>query len=396
MVVVTPFSRIAGASLDHKMITLVEIPKLTLTMDSATLVKWLKQEGEPVEKDESLFELETDKAVVEVPSPGRGLLKKILIHDGVVEVGKTVAFIGDASDRLPDAAEDEGHKSGGIQVPPRATLPPQSAGVGSVRATPAARRRARELGVNLDKFAGTGPEGRITEEDVERLASGAQLDSPLEDRRRLIGERTSEAWRTVPHIHISGELEARGIKLALERGRTVVGSALSITDLLLYTTASLLGEFKPLNAIWRDEKLQPQSHIHLAFAVQTDFGVVAPVIHNADHLPLAELSAKRKNLTERALMRRLDLTELVDGTFTVTNLGMYPVDFFAPVINYPQTAILATGRVRQVAAIRETKISPEWRMWANLAVDHRVADGAMAAQFLRKLEESIETLPGRI
>jgi pyruvate dehydrogenase E2 component (dihydrolipoamide acetyltransferase) len=165
-------------------------------------------------------------------------------------------------------------------------------------------------------------------------------------------------------------LKARGIKLALDRGRTVVGSALSITDLLLYTTASLLGGFKPLNAIWRGNKLQLESHIHLAFAVQTDFGVVAPVIHDADRFSLADLSAKRRNLTERALSRRLDLAELADGTFTLTNLGMYPVDFFAPVINYPQAAILATGRFRQVVAVEETKISPEWRMWANLAVDH--------------------------
>ena len=231
---------------------------------------------------------------------------------------------------------------------------------------------------------------------MERLASAGQLSSPLEDARRLIGERTSNAWRTVPHIHIGGDLVARGIKLALESRRAVVGPTLSITDLLLYTTASLLGEFRPLNAIWRVDRLQPQSQIHLAFAVQTDFGVVAPVIHDADHLSLAELSAKRKDLMERAFTRRLELAELADGTFTVTNLGMYPVDFFAPVINYPQTAILATGRVRQVAAVRDAQISPEWYMWANLAVDHRVADGAMAAQFLRKLEESIETLPARI
>jgi len=378
------------------MITLVEIPKMTLTMDSATLVKWLKQEGEPVEKDESLFELETDKTVVEVPSPGRGLLKKILIRDGVVEVGKTVAFIGDASDRLPEVAEKKGGKSTGIRASTRTAPPFQPAQVSGGRATPAARRRARELGLNLDKLEGTGPEGRITQEDVERLASAGQSPSPVEDHRRLIRERTSHAWRTVPHIHIGGDLVARGIKLALESGRAATSSALSITDLLLYATASLLGEFKVLNAIWRNDQLQVQPHIHLAFAVQTDFGVVAPVIQHADRLSLAELSAKRKNLMERALMRRLNLAELSDGTFTVTNLGMYPVDFFAPVINEPQTAILATGRVRQVAAVRGTQISPEWHMWANLAVDHRAADGATAAQFLRKLEESIETLPVRI
>jgi pyruvate dehydrogenase E2 component (dihydrolipoamide acetyltransferase) len=379
------------------MITRVEIPKLTLTMDSARLVKWLKQEGDPVEKDESLLELETDKAVVEVPSPGRGLVRKILVREGSVAVGHTVAFIGDASDQVPDRLEPEGTKSPAVHVADRTALAPQSVEPGNVRATPAARRRARELGLSLATLVGTGPEGRITQEDVERMASAPiGGPSPIQDYRRLIGERTSNTWRTVPHIHIGGELVAQGIILALEKGRIIVGHTLSITDLLMYTTAWLLGEIKPLNSIWCGDELQPQSQIHLAFAVQTDFGVMTPIIHDANQLSLAGLSARRKDLTQRALTRRLEPAELTGGTFTITNLGMYPVDFFAPVINHPQAAILATGRVRQVPAVQGAEVIPEWRMWANLAVDHRVADGATAAQFLRKLEQAIEALPARI
>jgi len=152
-----------------KMITRVEIPKLTLTMDTGTLVKWLKEEGDLVEREESLFELETDKTVVEIPSPSRGVLRKILIRDGAVAVGATVAFIGDASDQLPDAAQ--GVKSPGIQVSGRVNRPPKPEQTGGVRATPAAKRRARELRLSLSGLVGTGPEGRITQEDVERLAS---------------------------------------------------------------------------------------------------------------------------------------------------------------------------------------------------------------------------------
>lgn len=380
------------------MITPVEIPKLTLTMESGTLVKWLKLEGESVEKDEPLFELETDKTVVEMPSPIRGLLKKIIVREGEVSVGATVAFIGDATDQLPDITKGEASKSPNAPVSVPATSPPRSDVPGGMRATPAARRRARELKLDLENIVGTGPEGRITQEDVEGLASPPVGRSPStgDGRRHLIAERTSHAWRTIPHIHIGGDLAARGIKLALESGRTVIGPTLSITDLLLYVTASLLGEFKPLNAIWDDNQLLPQTHIHLVFAVQTDLGVMAPVIHNANELSLAGLSAKRKELMDRALARRLDLAEFAGGTFTVTNLGMYPVDFFAPVINHPQTAILATGRVRQIAKVQGNEVTPEWSMWANLAVDHRAADGATAAQFLQKLEESIETLPSRI
>lgn len=382
------------------MITRVEIPKLTLTMEDATLVKWLKQEGEPVEKDELLFEVETDKAVVEVPSPIGGLVKKILVHGGTVAVGTVVALIGEAADRIPDATEDSGSKSfeGKGAASQETPLPPRYETQTSVRATPAARRRARELGVNLENLVGSGPEGRVTQEDVERVASvsAPPLSSSVEDYRRIIGERTSNSWRTVPHIHIGGDLVATGIRVALDRERKLLGPALSITDLLLSLTASLLGQFEPLNAVWRDGHLEPQTHVHLAFAVETDFGVTTPVIRDADRLSLAELSAKRKDLTERALTRRLELAELSGGTFTVTNLGMYPVDFFVPVINHPQSAILATGRVRQAAAVRGIRVSPEWHMWANVAVDHRVADGAKAAQFLKKLEEAIEALPVRL
>jgi pyruvate dehydrogenase E2 component (dihydrolipoamide acetyltransferase) len=375
------------------MITRVEIPKLTLTMEEATLVKWLKHEGDCVEKDESLFELETDKTVVEVPSPSRGLLKKILVPEGTVAVGATVAWIGEAADQLLDVVKDES-KSSELHMGTQTPLQSQSGGAGAIRVTPAARRRSRELGVELDGLVGTGPGGRVTQEDVERSASGptATSASKVEDYRRTIAERTSKAWHTVPHIHIGGELLATGIWSALESGRETVSPTLTITDLLLSVTASLLGEFKSLNAIWRDSQLEPQSHINLAFAVQTDFGVVTPVIHDANQLSLPNLCAKRKDLMERARIRRLDLAELTDGTFTVTNLGMYPVDFFAPVINHPQSAILATGRVRQVAAVRGIEITPEWRMWANLAVDHRVTDGATGGQFLKKLEGSIAAL----
>ena len=381
------------------MITPIEIPKLTLTMDGGTLVKWLKQEGEAVEKDELLFELETDKTLVEVSSPAHGLLKKILVREGTVTVGMTVAFIGEAADRLPDVAADAstgGPAMGRVSSPD--TERPPLAGMDKVRATPAARRRARELGLSLGSLAGTGPEGRITEEDVERQGahSAGRPPSPLGDHRRLIAERTSNTWRTVPHIHIGGDLAAGGILQALQNGRKLLGPGLSITDLLLYATASLLGEFKMLNALWRGSQIQPQSRIHLAFAVQTDFGVMVPVIHDADRLSLEALSTKRKKLTEQARMRHLDLAELEGGTFTLTNLGMYPVDFFAPLINHPQTAILATGRIRQVPAVRGTEITAEWRMWANLAIDHRVGDGATAAQFLRRMEESFEALASRI
>ena len=378
------------------MITAVKLPKLTLTMESATVVKWLKREGDPVRQDEPLFELETDKAVVEVPAPTPGLLARIVVRDGEVAVGTTVAFIGDTGDALPDNPETVHRISSA--TPPSPLVTDRSQAVPKVRATPAARRRARELGVALDGLEGTGPNGQITQEDIEKLhlRSGSQSGPCAEDYRRKIAERTSNAWRTAPHIHIGGDLSAGGVITAFENGRRLLGQPLTITDVLLHATALVLREFQSLNAIWRGDYLETQSRIHLAFAVQSDFGVITPVIHDADRLSISELSSMRKNLASRASERRLKPTEVSDGTFTVTNLGMYPVDFFAPIINHPQIAILATGRARRVAGFCNDQVSPEWRMWANLALDHRAADGATGAQFLKRLEEVFANLPSHI
>jgi len=377
------------------MITPIEVPKLTLTMEEGTLLRWLKKEGEPVQKDEMLFELETDKATVEVASPASGQLKKILIREGAVVVGSTVGFIGKAEDDLPlTMGQEQPLTSAGPALAP-VTLATAISEPQIVRASPVARRTAEEAGLNLADIIGTGPEGRITKEDVENAiasrAAGPRKSSVASDFRQVIAARTSQAWNTVPHIHIGGDLNAEGLKTAVEKARASGIPSLSVTDLLLFAVAGVLRKVPELNAVWRDGRAERQSEINLGFAVNSGRGVITPVIHGMERLSLSETSLERIRLRDAVLNRNLLPRDLEGGTFTLTNLGMYPVDFFAPIVNLPQCAILATGRVRQVAAISARGIVPVWKMWANIALDHRVADGAVGAQFLAELERLMES-----
>lgn len=381
------------------MIIPIEIPKLTLTMDGGTILRWLKKEGDQVEKDEVLFELETDKTMVEVASPASGRVKKILVSEGVVSVGSTVGFIGQVTDVLPDTTS-VGNAHFMSTAPTLASEPLTVASPEPHvnRASPVARRMAQDAGLDLANIIGTGPEGRITKEDVEsaravRVASDDKRNAVSSDFRRIIAERTSQAWHTVPHIHIGGDLNAAGLKAAVEHARARGTTKFSMTDALLFVAAAALRAFPKLNAVWRDGRVETQTEINLGFAVDSDRGVITPVIHGMEGRSLAETSLERIRLRDAVLNHSLQPRDLDGGTFTLTNLGMYPVDFFAPIVNHPQCAILATGRVRLAAAAGTRKIVPVWKMWANVALDHRVADGAVAAQFLAELEREIERLP---
>jgi len=368
----------------------VIISKATITMEDGVILRWLKNEGESVGEEDVLFELETDKAVVEVGAPASGTLLKIVAAEGAVKVGSVVGWIGKQGDSIEKAP-------GAVSLPPPEAVPSPPAGLagskpGRILSTPAARRRAAELGIPLESVQCATPGGRISQEDVEQAAAArssktAQAAPQLDKRRSLI-QRLATTWQSVPHIHIARLLDADG----LAQTKKVAGAGITITDLLLHLTIRVLPLFPALTMVWSGEELVPSSHTNLAFAVETDRGVVAPVISAAEVLSLEERSRERRRLTEAARAHRLRPEDLQGGVFTVTNLGMQGVDFFAPLINAPQTAILATGKMRQEAVVREGEIAPGWRMWANLAVDHRVADGVTAAQFLENVQLEIGKL----
>ena len=323
------------------------------------------------------FELETDKAILDVPSPTEGVLLKILTPAGQVRVEEVVGWIGAAGEGIPAGTATVSHR------PPK-RLP---AGASS---TPAARRRARELGVDIASVRGSGPNGRITQEDVERAAASHTRTPKLpEQSRGELARSLFHAWQTVPHIHISRRLEADALAQASEE---VHSRQVSVTDLLLFAVSRVLPDFPEITRIWEGERLEPATAIHLAFAVDSGKGVTAPVIQSADSLDLEQISAHRRELADAARLQRVKLADLNKGVFTLTNLGMEGADFFAPIINWPQTAILATGRMTREPVVRGDSIGVGWRMWANLALDHRAIDGAAGARFLAKLQDKLNQM----
>jgi pyruvate dehydrogenase E2 component (dihydrolipoamide acetyltransferase) len=367
----------------------VIISKATISMEEGVILKWFKTEGEAVGEEEVLFEMETDKAVVEVGAPVAGVLLRILAAEGTVKVGSVVGWIGQPGDSIEEAAgvHPPVAESGGIATA-RSKAESRPA---RILATPAARRRAAELGVALESVQSSTPGGRIERKDVERAAAMPVTEKSarqLGDRKPLI-QRLVTTWQSVPHIHVARLLDAKGL---MEAKKRLAGTQVSITDLLLHIMVLLLPRFPELTMVWEGDKLVRAVQTNLAFAVDTDRGVVAPVISAADALGLEERSKKRHQLTEAAHAHRLRPEEMQGGVFTLTNLGMQGVDFFAPLINAPQTAILATGRIRQEPVVADGVIAMGWRMWVNLAVDHRVADGMAAARFLEQLQIEVEQL----
>jgi pyruvate dehydrogenase E2 component (dihydrolipoamide acetyltransferase) len=366
----------------------VTIPKATISMEEGSILRWLINEGESVTRDSLLFELETDKAILEVPAPAEGVLLKIMTGTGPVRVEEVVGWIGAPGESIKPATAARSAEAPSELLRAPEPVPPVLPR-GTSPSTPAARRRAAELGLELAGIAGSGPGGRITQEDVERAAAGrTACIEPAIPSLRLRGElarAVTVAWQTVPHIHISRRLEADGIARTREQLRS---RHISLTDLLLFVLSRLLPSFPELTQTWDGDRLAPASAMHIAFAVDTENGVVAPVIQDAASLTLDQIGVRRQELAGAARAHRVRLADLTGGVFTLTNLGMEGVDFFAPIINSPQTSILATGRMIQEPIVRDGSVGVGWRMWANLALDHRVTDGAVGARFLAKLQES--------
>ncbi len=357
-------------------------------MEEGTILKWLLAEGDPVSPETLLLELETDKAIIDVPAPAHGILLKIVTHHGLVRVEEVVGWVGELGESLDTAASqksveapDQPNVASVEGPPPARTITPS---------TPAARRRAGELGIDLATVNGSGPRGRITEEDVERASAvPPAAPEPADHARGELGRALSHAWQTIPHIHISRHLDADSLVVWTEKLRP---RGISVTDILLFTLARLAPSMPEMTHCWRDGRLEPASGLHLAFAVDTAKGVVAPVIHDVDSLSLEQISQRRRELTGAARRHQTRMADLSGAVFTLSNLGMTGADFFAPIVNWPQTAILATGRMTTEPVVRDGSIEIGWRMWANVALDHRVIDGAAGARFLARLQQTLNQL----
>lgn len=380
----------------------IVMPALGLAQESGKVLAWRKKEGEAVAKGEPLLEVETDKAVVEIEAPADGILAGVKAEAGsVLAVGKTIAWIVNPGEAPPTEAAllgDAGRDatSAPSSVSRRASAPEPSST--TVKISPKARRLAREHGIEISRVRGSGSEGEILASDilalVESQAAGvaAGLET-LSTVGRLMAERTTQSWTSVPHFFVVREIDAAALVEARERLGAVVERSHDIrpthTDFLVALLAPLLRKHPRMNASWTEEGIRLHPEINIAVAIAVKDGVVAAVIRNADAAELEAIAVQRRELAERARAGRLRPADIAGATFTISNLGMYNVDAFTAVIHPPQAAILAVGRItdRAVAVKGRPDIRP--MMTLTLSCDHRVVDGARAAAFLNDLAEAI-------
>jgi pyruvate dehydrogenase E2 component (dihydrolipoamide acetyltransferase) len=382
--------------------TAVIVPQLSLSMEEAKVSRWLVENGDAVAAGQLVVEVETDKATVEIEAPAAGRLRIVAGEGEIVAVDGVLAELEPA---VPEAAQEA--RTGGtgaaptaLPVAPALPAPSPAGAVGAPGrsgpiASPAARRLARERGVELASLQGSGPGGRIVARDI---ATGPAADSlaaaPGHDRVRaaVVGNITA-SWQQIPHVHIGGELTADGLLVA--RASMPPEAAVTVTDLLVVALARALADVPELNALRRtDGSVERSQAVHLSIAVTTASGVVAPVLRDAGSLMLGDVARERRRLVEAARQGTLDGRDLAGGTCTLSNLGAHPVDFFAPVVSGPQVAMVATGRIAQRVVAVDGLVGIRPRMWVNVAVDHRAADGEAGGRLLAAFERQLALLPG--
>jgi pyruvate dehydrogenase E2 component (dihydrolipoamide acetyltransferase) len=361
------------------MVTKVVMPRLSLTMKEGTVGKWYKKEGENVEKGEPIVEVVSEKATYDLEAPASGILRKILVLEGVdVPVNAVIAVV---------TTPDEQYSEAEILAEAPQTVESEK----RVLASPAAKRLAREKGIDLSTVKGSGPEGRIVEEDVKQLI-GEETRTlpkvkqvfPLSGFRKTSAERLSMSFKTAPHSTVIMEIDvSKAVEL---REKTQV----SYTTIIVKVVAKALTELPIINSTLEGNQVKVFEDVNIGVAVATENGLVVPVIHNADRKSLSEIDVAIKESTEKARQGKLSREELTGGTFTITNLGMYDVDFFTPIINPPEAAILGVGRIVEKPIVVNGKIEIKPMSTLSLSYDHRIIDGAPAGQFLRNIKEKIE------
>jgi pyruvate dehydrogenase E2 component (dihydrolipoamide acetyltransferase) len=392
--------------------TNVIMPALGVAQEKGTLINWLKAEGQTVNKGEPLMEVETDKATVEIEAGASGVLVNVTAAPGdEVPVGQTIALILATGETAPEKsiaqplASEKDSAVDSAQLRPQAAMrtpSPKPRLPGSrILASPAARRIAREQGIDLGTLNGSGPEGSVLIADVWRTQEKPTLESaaaqpvsrllPLTPIRRIVGERMTQSKQSAPHFYISMDIDMTAVvsvrnKWKQRRERTLP----SINDFILSACARTLKEFPILNARFTDEGIELLPEINIGIAVALEEGLVVPVIRNADKLSLEDLAQQSREFSEKAQNKKLLPRDYESGTFTVSNLGMLGVDHFVAIINPPQCAILAVGRVAPRAVADEVGIAVRSMMTATLSADHRIVDGAMAARFLAEFKRRME------
>ncbi len=392
------------------MATRVTMPKLGLTMTEGRIVEWRKQVGETVTKGEILYVIETEKVTFEVEAPESGILGKIVAkEDEVVPVGGVVGYILQPGEALTELDETQPETKGEVAVAKETSPAIEKTGTGrleGIKISPVARKMAEEHGIDISTIKGTGPGGRIVREDMEPAIKAAgtappvvPLSSrgktePMSSMRKVIARRMIESWQQTPHFQLNLEVDATKLIQArqalLADIEKETGRRVTFTDLLIKIVAQALQEFPDMNVSYTSEGILVLADVNVGLVADTGGGLVVPVIRQANRKSLAEITRARADLAARAREGRLSLDEMTGSSFTISNLGMYPIDQFNAIINPPEAAILAVGRTVEKPVVVAGEVVIRSRMALTLGIDHRCLDGVIGARFLGRVRDIIE------
>ncbi len=398
--------------------TIIEMPALSSTMKKGKVVKWCKKEGDAVEKGEILYEVETDKVNVEVESLTSGFLRKILVAEGIeVPIKTPIAVISESMDEDIPAMVEAGPvpEVSPPKVEPEKETKKELKKGPKLKISPLARRIAEEKGIDPQIVKGTGPGGRITKEDVEKaLEEGVQAsaqptggvgveapqpgvegeDIELTKMRKVIAQRLQESKVNAPHFYVDVTADATAmtqLKEALEEKAQDEGIKVSFNDILIKILSQALQEYPMVNASFREDHIRLHHAINIGVAVAVEDGLVVPVLRNADEKTISQISREVEELAGKARTKKLLPDEYQGGTFTITNLGMFGVESFHAIINPPESGILAVSAIIPKPVVVDGEIVVRPCLKLSLSVDHRLVDGAVAARFLARIKELVET-----
>lgn len=422
----------------------ITMPKLGFDMQEGTLVRWVRNEGENINKGDVLAEIETDKATVEVESSASGVVRRLLVDQGsVVPVGAAIAIVGGKDEPISDQTAEASKTAKPSAPPAKSAAPvqqpkqqptemPQTTPLGAVaqqpaapapepsgpvKASPLAKRMARDANIELSRVQGSGPGGRVTRKDVEAaMAAGAAAPQPVpqaaafpppptatvvsrEDQlitptklRQIIARRMQESKSSVPHFYVTHEYKMDALMDLRKQVNAYLPDEqkVSVNDFIVRAVALTLREFPNLNSALQGDKVLRHGSVNVGVAVAVEGGLMTVVCRDADQKPLRRIAMELKAMAARAREGKVKTEDIEGSTFSVSNLGMFDVENFAAIINPPEAGIVAVGSARQVPVIENGEVRVGWRMKATIAVDHRVSDGAEAAQFMQALAKYIE------
>lgn len=364
----------------------IEIPRHGLSMSEGTILEWKKHEGDRVDKGETIFSMETDKAVVDIEAPTDGILEKILFSEGeTVPVGTVVAILKE-NERESIEEDKKLNES-------------QSEQMERISASPVARRLASEKGIKLSAIKeGSGPDGRIVKKDVLNYMVFLQEEKEeyikVNRIKKLTGQRMQKSFQQIPHFYLGMEVEMKRLKEFREEIERDKGKKISYTVFILRAVGKVLRENPLLNSNWEDDKIKINKQVNICLATATDRGLLLPVIPGCDRKTLFELAAYHRDIVERTIQGKLSPEELEGGTFTITNLGMFGIDDFDPIINTPQAGILSVGSIKNRVIAKEDMLAVSPTARFRLAADHRVVDGTDGAKFLNSVKKLLENPEG--